>query len=536
MTANRPAPSPETMTGGQALARALVREGVEVVFGIPGGGQYEAVDALCEEPAITYVSTRHEQAASFMADGFARVSGRLAAVLVVPGPGLCNAAAGMLTAAASSSPMLVITGTRHVPGDEEAGRDLLRPLAKWRARPQSPAAVAANVREAVMQAKAGRPQPVAIEISREVLASSAEVVFCDAEPNTVETVDAASIREAARVMRSAQRPAVFAGTGVHRAQATAALQSVAELLQAPVLTTRGGKGAISDRHPLSLGFGEPGYAPLSTWLEHRDAVLVIGARYGVERLLANPAQQVVRIDADASVMGGGETVSVAGDARTALAAMARELPVSGAIAASGSEPVHEQVRSLNSTRFDPRRQLQPQWDLMQAIRTALPDDGVLVQGMNQMGYYSRNYFPVYAPRAYLTSSTQITLGCAYPLALGAKMATPGRAVVSLSGDGGFLYNAQEMATAVQNGIGAIAVVFNDNAYGNVLRAQLEQFGGNVIGTRLHNPDFVDLAESFGMRAQRVDGATELGDALTQAIDEDAPALVEVPVGMMEREY
>jgi len=222
MTANRPAPSPETMTGGQALARALVREGVEVVFGIPGGGQYEAVDALCEEPAITYVSTRHEQAAS--------------------------------------------------------------------------------VREAVMQAKAGRPQPVAIEISREVLASSAEVVFCDAVHNTVETVDAASIREAARVMRSAQRPAVWAGTGVHRAQATAALQSVAEQLQAPVLTTRGGKGAISDRHPLSLGFGEPGYQPLSTWLEHRDAVLVIGARYGVERLLANPAQQVVRIDADASVM------------------------------------------------------------------------------------------------------------------------------------------------------------------------------------------------------------------------------------------
>ena len=138
--------------------------------------------------------------------------------------------------------------------------------------------------------------------------------------------------------------------------------------------------------------------------------------------------------------------------------------------------------------------------------------------------------------SYLTSSAQITLGCAYPLALGAKMATPRRAVVSLSGDGGFLYNAQEMATAVQNSIGAIAVVFNDNAYGNVLRAQLEQFGGNVIGTRLHNPDFVDLAESFGMRAQRVDGATELGDALTQAIGEDAPALIEVPVNMMDREY
>ena len=536
MTADDRLQSPaETMTGGEALARALVREGVEVVFGIPGGGQYEAIDGIHGEPALTYVSTRHEQAASFMADGYARVSGRLAAILVVKGPGLCNAAAGMLTAAAASSPMLVITGTRHVPGNEAAGRDLSPSLAKWVTRPQTPAAVAASVREAVERATRGRPQPVTIEIAQDVLAASAAVEMGGPEHSAEDGADAVAVREASRILGAAERPAVWAGSGVHRADATAALQAVAERLQAPVLTTRGGKGAISDRHPLSLGFAEPRYGPLATWLGGRDAVLVIGARYGVDRLPANPAQQIVRIDVDASVMNSGEAVGIVGGAGGALAAIARELQAD-TVAGGGGEQVRAEVQSLNRVRFDPDGQLQPQWDLMQAIRVALPDDGVLVQGMNQMGYYSRNYFPVYTPRTYVTSSAQITLGCAYPLALGAKLATPGRAVVSLCGDGGFLYNAQEMATAVQYGIAAIAVVFNDNAYGNVLRAQLEQFGGNVLGTRLRNPDFVAMAESYGVRATRADGAAELGPALARAIAEDAPALIEVPVGQMAREY
>ena len=533
---DRSQPPTSVMTGGEALARALVREGVELVFGIPGGGQYEAIDGIHGEPALTYVSTRHEQAASFMADGYARVSGRLAAVLVVPGPGLCNAAAGMLTAAAASSPMLVITGARHVPGDDDAGRGLSPSLAKWVARPHNPAAIAASVREAVERAITGRPQPVAIEISQEVLAARAAVEMGNPAPIAAEGVDAAAVREAARIMRAAERPAVWAGSGVHRAGAAGALKAVAEQLQAPVLTTRGGKGAISDRHPLSLGFAEPRYGPLAAWLEGRDAVLVIGARYGLDRLPANPTQQVVRIDADASVMDSGEAVGIVGDAGSALAAIGRELQVDDSARASDGETVHAEVRTLNDARFDPAKQLQPQWDLMQAVRAALPDDGVLVQGMNQMGYYSRNYCPVYRPRTYVTSSAQITLGCAYPLALGAKLATPGRAVVSLSGDGGFLYNAQEMATAVQCGIGAIAVVFNDNAYGNVLRAQLEDFSGNVLGTRLHNPDFVAMAESFGVSATRADGAAELRSALTDAIAADEPALIEVPVGMMAREY
>jgi acetolactate synthase-1/2/3 large subunit len=156
--------------------------------------------------------------------------------------------------------------------------------------------------------------------------------------------------------------------------------------------------------------------------------------------------------------------------------------------------------------------------------------------MNQMGYYSRNYYPVYAPRAYLTASAQSTLGCAWPLALGAKVAHPQRAVVALSGDGGFLYNSQELATAVQYGINAIVIVFNDNAYGNVLRAQQEHFDSRVIGTQLHNPDFVQLAQSYGAHGVLAQDATVLEVALQKALQATKPTLIEVPVGMLEREY
>ena len=194
----------------------------------------------------------------------------------------------------------------------------------------------------------------------------------------------------------------------------------------------------------------------------------------------------------------------------------------------------EEVRTINATRFDPRIQLQPQWDFMQAIRSALPDDSVFVQGMNQMGYYSRNYFPVYEPRSYLISAGN--LGVAFPVALGAKIAKPEKPVVVVSGDGGFLYNSGELATAVQYGINVVVIVFNDNAYGNVLRAQVEQFDGHILGTQLYNPDFVKLAEAYGVRGFRACDAGQLELALGEALAADAPGVIEVPVGKMDRQY
>ena len=534
------------LNGGQALIQQLQQEGVRVVFGIPGQGQYEAVDALYDAAGIRYISVRNEQAASYMADGYARVSGEIAAVLVVQGPGLMNAAAGIVTAHAVSSPLLLITGPQHLDrkggsaSNNQRGNEaspFLQALTKWAARATRPAEIPALVHAAIGQLKTGRPRPVGLEIGSAVFAAREEsqliqtVADLPVAPGSSQ-LDQGVLVRAVEMLNQAQRPVIWAGGGVQRAGVGKVVQASAELLGAPVVTSRQGKGVISDRHPLSLGFAETRYTPLRDWLATRDLILAIGtstnfAKYG---------QAVIQIDVDpGQISPGAHVLGIVADAGQALASLHESLLADLSVQPA-TATVYAEVAALNAKRFDPAVQLQPQWDLMGAIRRALPDDGIVVQGMNQMGYYSRNYFPVYAERSYLTASSASTLGCAFPLALGAKVAQPERTVVALSGDGGFLYNSQELATAVQYGINAIVIVFNDNAYGNVLRAQEEQFDGRIIGTQLHNPDFIKLAESYGAYAQLAPDASTLETALCTAIAANRPALIEVPVGKLEREY
>ena len=187
---------------------------------------------------------------------------------------------------------------------------------------------------------------------------------------------------------------------------------------------------------------------------------------------------------------------------------------------------------MRAARAQAAHRVEPQESLLAAVRAAIPEDGILISGMTQLGYYSRAFYPVYHPRTFLTSSYFGNLGYAYPVALGAKVAQPDKAVVAISGDGGFLFNSQELATAVQHKINAVVIVFNDNAYGNVMRDQVNRFDGRVYGAELHNPDFVKLAEAYGARGVRANGPKELESSLREALATDAPTLIEVPVEMM----
>ncbi len=516
------------MTGGQALAQSLYREGVRVVFGLPGAGQYEAIDGIYEEPEIRYFTTRHEQATTHMADGYARVSGKIATALVIPGAGVLNASTGIATAYAVSSPMLVVTG-RH---DQSPDDDMpsIQQITKWTARATSPADVPVVLHEAFRQLKTGRPRPVYVEVPHEVLAAEGEVKLLQPASYEPPIGEPGRISQAAQLLLSAQRPAIWAGTGVQRSGASQVLEALAEHLQAPVVTGREGKGAISDHHPLSLGMAELRFGPLQKWLAQRDVILAVGTT--ARAIGAANQQQVIRIDIDEAEIerDAAHCVGILGDARHCLEAIYRIVSTT----TSPRPRFAEEVRALNTERFDPQVQLQPQWGFMQAIRAAIPDDGIFVQGMNQMGYYSRNYYPVYEPRSYLISAGN--LGVAFPIALGAKVAKPDKAVVVASGDGGFLYNSQELATAVQYGINVVVIVFNDNAYGNVLRAQVEQFEGHVLGTELYNPDFVKLAEAYGVRGVSAHDAAQLELALREAMAADTLTVIEVPVGRMERQY
>ena len=516
------------MTGGQALAKSLYREGVRAVFGLPGAGQYEAIDGIYEEPELHYFTTRHEQATTHMADGYARVSGNIATALVIPGAGVFNASTGIATAHAVSSPILVVTG-RH---DQSTSHEMasIRQITKWAARTTSPADVPVVLHEAFRQLKTGRPRPVYIEVPHEVLAAEEEVKLLESESYDPPAGDPEHISQAAHLLAEAQRPAIWAGAGAQRAGASQALQALAEHLQAPVVTGRESKGIISDHHPLSLGMGELRFGPLREWLAQRDVILAVGTTSSFGG--GDDKPQIIRIDIDAATIErtADNCVGILGDARCCLEDIYRIVSTSTPARPSCGE----EVRAINSVRFDPKIQLQPQWGFMQAIRAAIPDDGIFIQGMNQIGYYSRNYYPVYEPRSYLISAGN--LGVAFPVALGAKIAKPDKAVVVASGDGGFLYNSQELATAVQYGINVVVIVFNDNAYGNVLRAQIEQFDGHVLGTQLYNPDFVKLADAYGVRGVRAHDPEQLESALRKALVADTPVVIEVPVGRMDRQY
>ena len=515
------------ITGGQTLAKSLASEGIKVVFGVPGAGQYEAIDGIYQESRIRYIATRHEQASSYMADGYARVSGEPAAILVVPGPGMYNSMSGITGAYSQGSPMVVVSGEGHADRPVQDELAFVRGITKWAAKIEDAADVPGAVHDAFGEMGTGRPGPVYLEVPHRVLAAEADIELREPAPPSTAEPSPTIFRDGAAALAASGRPAILVGGGLD-SSASEALRRLAEHLQAPVLTSSEGKGSLSDRHPLSLGLLNPGYGPLGEWINARDAFLVVGSAGAGGGFLID--KTVVSIDVEESGDSAGD-VEIVGGLAVCLEALYSQV----ATATPAREPDVAELDSIRAGRFGSDEQLEPQASFTRAIRSAMPDDGVLVQGMTQLGYYGRNYYPAYAPRTYLVAAHG-TLGHAFPVALGAKIAAPDRAVVAVSGDGGFLYNSQELATAIQYGINVVVIVFNDNAYGNVLRAQVEQFDGHVMGTRLHNPDFVALAQSYGALGVRADGADSLEQALREAIATDATTVIEVPVGAMERRY
>jgi acetolactate synthase-1/2/3 large subunit len=332
------------------------------------------------------------------------------------------------------------------------------------------------------------------------------------------------------MLSQAERPLIWAGWGVSLSGATAILERVAEHIQAPVITSAEGKGALPYDHPLCLGtpgwrFGPP---ELDTLVGEADLVLAVGTRLGRTNLTSD--HNIVQIDVDAEEIGRifPQAVGVHGDARVSLERLYSRLVDT----IPQRESRVEEIASIKRRRANPATFVQPQGGFVEAIQNVMSDDGILVEGVTQIGYAARELYTTQKPRTYITSSYFGNLGYAYPTALGAKVARPDVPVVAVSGDGGFLYNSQELATAVKHGINAVAVVFNDNAFGNVYRDQINKFDGRAIGSELHNPDFMKLAEAYGVRGVRVRGPEELEAELKDALAADAPGLIEVPVGMM----
>jgi acetolactate synthase I/II/III large subunit len=340
--------------------------------------------------------------------------------------------------------------------------------------------------------------------------------------------DPALLERAAETLGRAERPLILAGGGVQAAEAWDELRELAERLEAPVVMSVNGRGSLSDRHPLAaIGMALPVLLP------EADAVLAVGTRLlGPGNQPVRPAggAPLIRIDADPAQLNRTTpaTIAIAADARPALAALTERVGRHNRTRASR----RDEVAAIRRALTEALNAAQPQSSLGLALRAAIPDDAIVIDESCQVGYWSRAGMPVYAPRTYITSGYQGTLGYGFPTALGAKVGNPDRKVISFNGDGGFMFNVQELATAVQHNIAVAIVVFDDGAYGNVLRTQRESFGGRVIAAELRNPSFARLAEVFGMPGVRAEGADALTGALRDALTHDGPVMIEVPVGPM----
>jgi acetolactate synthase I/II/III large subunit len=524
------------LTGGQALVQSLEREGLATLFGLPGVQLDWAYDALYEaRDRIDVVHTRHEQATAYMADGYARTTGEIGACMVVPGPGLLNASAALATAYACSSPVLCVAG--QIPtGAIDKGygmlhevdrqHELMGSFTKWVGRAERPAAVPGVVREAFRQLRTGRPRPVGIEVPADMLQMTEDVTLSEPAAAERSAGDPGLLRRAADLLRRAERPLIYSGGGTLMAGAWDELRTVAELLEAPVVMSTDGRGALSDRHELA----HTGLSGMRL-LPQADVVLAVGTRFFQPAVAWGlpPGAKVIRVDIDPDEIArhGAPTIGIVGDARGALAAL-RDL-LDGAPRRPSRAAEMRAVREQAAALLAP---IQPQAAYSAAIRAALPDDGILVADLTQVAFFATLGFPVYCPRTFIGPGYQGTLGSAFATALGAQVGNPDKKVVALMGDGGFMYNVQELATMRQRRLNVVAIVFNDNAYGNVRRTQREAFAGHVIAADLVNPDFVALAESFGVRGLRVDAPDALRSVLGDALAANESVLIEVAVGEM----
>ena len=533
------------MTGGEALVKSLVREGVEFVFGIPGIQVYGIVAALRDEPSIRMVTTRHEQATTYMADGYARASGKPGVAMVVPGAGLYNAASGLTNAYSRSSPVLLIAGQipRGAIGKNigavheiEDQPGTVRSVTKWQRQALRPREVPDAVFEAFRQMRSGRPRPVLLEMPPEAGVEREEVQLRDPARISRIVPSREDLREAARVIAQSSLPLIYAGGGVARSDAEEALVKLAEATNIPVVTSSGGKGAIPDGHPLSYGscFSPRGERQemnqLYEVMQSADVVIGIGTRFS----LGNPAGEastLVNINIDDAELTRiqSNTIPLHGDARATIEALLPYLIEAGAGERPSPADAVAAARSLIAY-YDIRLR-EPQYPILEAMQRGIPEDAFIVWDVTQFGYYARTHYQVKHPKTYIDSGYSFNLGYAFPTALGAKVAKPDRPVVCMTGDGGFMFNSSELSTAMKYGINVITVVFRNDSYGNVARDLDEAFAG-TYETDLHNPDFVKFAESFGAIGMRANDPMELETLIQLALEQQKPVIIDVPFGDM----
>jgi acetolactate synthase-1/2/3 large subunit len=520
------------VSAAQAIVDSLIAHEVDVIFGIPGVHTYKLFDALYERRhEIRFIGSRHEQGAAYMAYGYAKSTGKVGVYTCVPGPGVLNTTAALCTAYAANAPVLCLTseipaadigrgfGILHELPDQLA---TLRSLTKWSERIDHPTQAPQILAEAFRRMTSGRPGPVAVECPWDTLGVTALTDLSGpASIPDPPVPDPGAVERATELIRHSKRPMIMLGGGA--TDAASEIAQLAELMQAPVTAHRSGRGIVADDTTYGLGLA----AAYKAWL-NTDLLVAIGTRMELQYLRWRtfpPNLKIVRIDIDPRELTRRPCdVGLVTDAKLGVGAICASLARSEARRPSRAA----EIASLKSQARTDYESVQPQVAYLDVIREVLPRDGFFVEEICQVGFTARFALPVYAPRTYVSCGYQDNLGFGFMTALGVKAANPNKMVISVSGDGGFMFGVQELATAVQNQINLIAIVFNNRSFGNVLRDQKMAFDGHFIGESLRNPDFVTLAQSFGATAYRAATPAELRSALKSALKDAGPVLIEVP--------
>ena len=535
------------ITGARALIDTLLREGIDHVFGIPGTQNLAILDALRDTPQIRFILTRHEQGAAFMAYGFARASGKASVVTATEGPGVTNLATGIGAANRAYLPVISVCGVQESEVRErDATQDMdqvmfMRPLTKWAYSIPNVAKVQESMRKAFRVALTEPRGPTHVEASSEILLEStdAETIEPSAYRNTVLPVcDPTQIDRAFEAIAAAQRPVFVVGRGVLNEQAAAAMMALAERTGIPVAALQYSPDAFPTDHASALGpLGRNGWESANTTVPQADVIVAIGAhmdvystmfRYGIfskEAKLVHhtAAPGHIGIVFPVSVAVAGSTASfIAGLSERAAAKGLRKGWIDVA-------KVRDKYDSERNAMVRPDAMpIQPQF-VAHTLREVLPRNGMVVTDAGNAGKHVRNYYRTYEPGTFITIEDWGSVGGAFPIALGAKLARPDRPIIAAAGDMGALCNIGELETAMRENIPVVLVVFNDQGLGNERAFQQAHYGGRLFAVDYRNPDFAALARSFGAHGEQVTKPQELKGALERALGSGKPALVEVQI-------
>jgi acetolactate synthase-1/2/3 large subunit len=542
----------ENMIGAKALMKALEKEGVKEVFGLPGGANLPMYDELSKSN-IRHILARHEQSAAHMADGFGRVSRKPGVCFATSGPGATNILTGLATANADSAPMVAVTGQVPV---AMIGRDAFQesdiigmsnPCVKYAFQPRTPEEIPEVVKKGFYVAESGRPGPVLLDIPKDVQQNEAEMTF----PDTIKMrgyhpwtdPDIVNVERAIEMLLSADKPIILAGGGVIISSAFAELQAIAEMLMIPVVTTFKGKGAFPENHALSLGpIGMHGHAEANKLMTEADCVLATGTRFS-DRSVGTFEEfekrlKIIHMDVDPAEIGKNQTtqVAVVGDIKASLRIMIRLLQQK-AIKKSDD---NKWLKHVNETKDYWRENLKIHPGEMSAakilrkLREVLPHEAICTTEVGQHQMWASLFFDVIQPGTFFSSTGLGTMGWGFPASIGAKVARPDVPVVDIAGDGSFNMTENSLATCVTEDIPVIVFLINNYSLGMVAQWQRTFYGKRMIGIDEKNcPDYVKLAQSYGAEGIRAQSMDELDKAIKTALSNDVATVIDIIIDPLE---